>query len=151
MMIGRHRVRALTATLGLLATTALALVVPGTAHAGCVAGTEFTHSLTVNGTVYVTENPVNGTCNDNNYYQTYFTSQFAGWRASEHIQNDGEWESHYGGYDTNSYYLSYTDNNSHSLITLCLDNGSVWYCGWGSNYTYTSGFDHTYSGVNTGF
>lgn len=144
-------IRAITMTLGLLAATALSLVVPGTAHANCSGASEFTGSLVVNGTVYVTENPVNGTCNGNGYYQSYFQSQFAGWRASQHEQNNGNWTGHYGGYNTTPTYMDFRDNNSHSLITLCLDNGTTWYCGWGSSYRVTSGFDHTYSGLNAGF
>jgi hypothetical protein len=59
--------------------------------------------------------------------------------------------SHYGGYDTTPYYLTYTDNNSNSLITLCLDNGVTWYCGWGSGNTVTGSFSHQYAGRNSGF
>ena len=101
----------------------------------------------------MTENPVNGTCNGNNFYQTYFSSPFPGWRASVHFQNNGRWQSHYGGYDTNSYYASYEDDNSHSLITLCLDHGIglTWYCGFGGSYTIVTDFDHTYAGLSTGF
>lgn len=151
MISRKTRVRAITMTVGLLAAAALSLVAPGTAHATCVAGTEYTHSLVVGGTIYVTSNPVNGTCNGNDYYQAYFNSAFAGWRASEHVQNNGLWESHYGGYDTNAYLMAYRDNNSNSLITLCLDNGNTWYCGFGTSYTITNGFSHQYAGVNTGF
>lgn len=150
-MIRKHRVRALTATLGLLAATALALVAPGPARAACVGGNEFTHSLIVEGTVYVVEDPVNGTCNGNDYYQSTFRSLFPGWRASVFIQNNSRWTGHYGGYDTNTYFMSYEDNNSNSRIMLCLDNMSIWYCGWGSNYDYTVGVNYTYSGLNTGF
>ncbi|GAA3238810.1 hypothetical protein ACFO1B_10065 [Dactylosporangium siamense] len=153
MIRRRIRVRAVTVTLGLLAAAAISLATPGAAHAVCSAGTELTNTLVVNGTVYVTENPVNGTCNGNDYYQTNYTSAFAGWRASVHVQNNGVWEGHYGGYDTNTYYLDYTDNNSNSLITLCLNNAAetAWYCGFGSSYTYTSDFSHQYAGRNSGF
>jgi hypothetical protein len=149
---GRIRIRAITATLGLLASLALSVAAfPGAAHAVCSGATEYTNSLVVGGTTYVTENPVNGTCNSNDYYQTYFNSNFAGWRATVRIQNNGLWEDHYGGYDTNLYYLSYEDNNSNSLMTLCLDNGITWYCGFGTSYTITNSIAHTYAGRNTGF
>ncbi|MEV0130584.1 hypothetical protein AB0H83_19240 [Dactylosporangium sp. NPDC050688] len=89
---------------------------PPAPHAACVSGNEATHSLIVEGTVYVVEDPVNGTCNGNDYYQSNFRSLFPGWRASVHIQNNGLWTGHYGGYDTNTYFLSYEDNNSNSRV-----------------------------------
>ena len=147
-----NRIRALTTLLGLVAAAGLSVVVPGTAHAACVAAVESTNTLVRNGTVYVTENPVNGTCNGNNFFQSYFSSAFAGWRASVHIQNNGRWTSHYGGYDTNSYYMTYEDDNTYSLIMLCLDNGTSFWCGWGSIVDGSVGdVNYTFTGVNTGF
>ena len=86
-----------------------------------------------------------------NYFQTNFRSNYAGWRASVHVKNGVDWVDFWGLYDTNWYYLSYTDYNSHSLIVLCLDNGKTYWCGWGANAVSGSGVQHTYSGTNDGY
>ncbi len=110
-----------------------------------------TSHLVVSGTVYVTEVPAAGSCNANNTYQGYFRSSFNGWRASAWIQNNGSWTGWYGGFNTNWYYYSYQDNNSNSYIHLCLDNGSYYYCGWGSNWSGNFYPNHTHYGLNHGF
>ncbi len=56
-----------------------------------------------------------------------------------------------GGYDTNWYYLDYTNDNSHSAINLCLDNNSTWFCGWGSSMTVDTKWTSTYTDINYGF
>lgn len=114
-------------------------------------GNPITSHLIVNGTVYVTEVPVGGSCNGNNAYQGHFRSSYNGWRASVWIQNNGSWKGWFGARDTNWHYYSYHDNNSNSFIHLCLDNGWYYYCGWGSNWRGGSFVDHTYYGTNRGF
>lgn len=113
-----------------------------------------TSTLAPNGITYVSETPVSGTCNDNGLYQATFKSYYAGWRAVVWIQNGGVWTAHWGGFDTATYSYNYTDPNSHSYISLCLDDGhGTTYCGWGTNYIYSSNgaYDLTYFGVNQGF
>jgi hypothetical protein len=73
----------------------------------------------------VTENPVNGTCDGNDFYASDFSSDTNGWRASPHIQNNGLWSSWYGGYDTNTYHMEYRDNNSNPLITCAWTTASL--------------------------
>jgi hypothetical protein len=125
-------------------------ILPGVAEARC-AGVHnpITSTLEPGGVTYVSETPDTGTCNNNNTYQAFFRSHFAGWRATVWIQNNNVWSGWGGNYNTSWYYYSYGDNNSHSLIHLCLDNGSQWYCGWGRSYAPF--FTHAYNGVNHGF
>lgn len=155
MMI-RSRLARLVGTL--VATTALmfsvqAVAVPGVAGASCIGGSEFTFYLTVNSTNFVTESPVSGTCNGNDYYQGRFNSVSANWRPSVLIQNNGVWVHYWGGYSTISYLYSFRDTNSNSLITLCMDNGATTYCGWGVSYKSAAypTFDHTFWGSHQGF
>src|SRR5690349_14435012 len=110
MFIQKVRARALSAALGLLASVALSVVaLPGTAHANCRGSSEVNGTLEILGVEWASEKPVTGTCNANNYYQTYFHSDYIGWRASVHISNDGKWEHHYGFYDTDWIYLDFAD------------------------------------------
>lgn len=153
MTIRTTGLRAVTAALGLLASVVVGLAVsPGTAHADCHGTTLVNSTLrTTGGFTYVSENPVSGTCNGNRYFQTWFSSSMQNWRASVHLQNNGHWEHHYGGYDTNWYYVDFADSNSHTLINLCLDNGSTWYCGWGTSMTVDTQWTDTYTDTNYGF
>lgn len=148
------RIRALGAALGTLAATVLSVVVlPGVAHANCSGSTEKNGTLEMLGLIWASEAPVSGTCNGNNYYQTWYRAEYPGWRVSVHISNDGRWEHHYGGYDTNWYYLDFADNNSHSLINICIDDGAAdhWYCGWGDKVTTGNAFSETPNHTMTGF
>jgi hypothetical protein len=145
------RIQAISATIGLLASVGLSLVAfPGAAQARCNGGTELTNYFnTPVGSV--SENPVTGTCNGNNFYASDYGSTVNGWRASIHIQNNGLWSSWYGGYDTNSYHMEYRDNNSNSLIHMCLDDAVTFYCGQGNTYVISGGVTHTLAATNTGF
>ena len=148
---GRIRTRAISATIGLLAAFTLTMVAfPSAAPARCNGASELTNLfISPGGTV--TENPVNGTCNGNGFYQSDFSSSANGWRASIHIQNNGLWSGWYGGYDTNSYHMEYRDNNSNSLIHMCLDNGFTFYCGQGFSFNQDTRVTHTIYASNTGF
>jgi len=125
---------------------------PGTAHANCSGSTEVTGELIIFGSTYATETPVTGTCNGNSYYQTELQSSYSTWRTSFHVQNNGFWVHYYAaGYDTNVYPMNFTDNNSHSEVNLCVDNGVDWYCGWGTRYTHDSKWTSYYTHIMTGF
>ena len=101
---------------------------------------------------YATETPVTGTCNGNSYYQTDLQSSYQTWRTSFHVQNNGVWVHYYAsGYDTKVYPMNFTDNNSHSEVNLCVDNGVDWYCGWGTRYTHDSTWTPYYTHLMTGF
>ena len=154
-MFGKKtRARALGSALALLASVVLSVAVrPGTAHADCSGSTEVTGTLEILGTTWASELPVSGTCNGNSYYQTYFSSDFPGWRTSVHISNDGKWEHHYGAYDMDWIFLDFTDTNSHSLINICIDDGAKddWYCGWGTDVTYGHAWSATPNHTMTGF
>jgi hypothetical protein len=153
-----RRLRAAT-VLGLLAPAlfmAGSVALPGVAEARCVGSTSVTSTLNVFGSTYVSETPVAGTCNGNNLYQGTFYSHYQGWRATVWIQNGGLWKPYYGGYNnTTVYSYSFTDDNSHSLMSLCLDNRTVSWCGWGNYSVYNPNGTHdpyfTYSGVDYGF
>jgi len=157
-MLGKGRcLRAIVATLGLIASiSAGQLVSPGAAQAHCNgngAGNTYTRDLIVNGVSYARETPVPGTCNLNNDYRTIIQSFLPGFRASLWFQNDGVWSVHYGPYTTAPVEVTYSDNNSHSLIHLCVnDLSGTWYCGWNGPYTGGAGqVTHNYFGTNTGF
>jgi hypothetical protein len=148
------RIGAISTVLMLLASIAVSLAIfPGTAQAICAGQNKETYdSLKISGAEWMNEYAVADTCNGNSYYQGYFRSTVLGWRASIHIQNNGVWESRYGVYDSTSFvYYWYTDNNSHSAITLCVDDGTVWFCGWGDKADATFGVSHKYTSTNTGF
>ena len=143
------RLLAMAALMGLVMPV-LFVMLSGTAEARCAGvNHEVTSTLEVNGTTFVLERPISGTCNNNNLYQGLFTSTRTGWRASVWIQNGGIWTGYLGGYDRQVYSYAYRDDNSHSYMSLCLDNGSTYYCGWGQNWVL--GFSHAYYGVNYGF
>jgi len=143
---------------GILAPTLFLLVsvaLPGVAEARCVGSTPVTSTLIVSGSTVVSETPASGTCNGNNEYGATFRSHTAGWRATVWIQNGGIWREFPGHYDTATYSYSYVDDNSHSLMSLCLDHVTVYICGWGTNYVITSlpqaSVLNAYNGVNSGF
>jgi hypothetical protein len=137
-----------------LAFAVQATVDPAAAQARCAGVNVLTNStLNVGGSVYVNETPVAGTCDNNNFYASAVKSSFSGWRASAWIQNGGVWTGYLGQYNnTTAYSYQYPHSPSYSYIELCLDNGSTWYCGWGSAYAVTTGGpDHTNYGINTGY
>lgn len=151
-----NSVRALVATLSLVASMAVAqAALPGVAQARCKgAGNEITSTLVINGVVAVSEVPVAGTCNDNEYYQANFRSHYAGWRASVWLERDG-WVGHWGPYGTAWQYYHFNDKSSPipgtAAMHLCLDNGTTWYCGWGSSYNVGNGVNHNITGINYGY
>ena len=148
--------RALIATLGLMASlVAVQAVLPGTAHARCNgAGNEITSTLIIGGATAVSETPFAGTCQGNHYYQSNIRSHYAGWRASVWLDNNG-WVGHFGPYGTAWEYFDFNDGASpvpgSAAMHFCLDNGSTWYCGWGSNYNVGTGVNHAIYGTNSGF
>ena len=107
-------------------------------------------NLIVNGVTYVTEIP-DSTCNGNNQYSAQFLTPRSGWRASVFIQNDGVWVQYAGGYDTQLHPYGYNDNNSSSLISLCADNHSTWYCGWATSWNTSSAPNLSIFAENFGF
>lgn len=143
---------------GILASTFMAqLAFSSSAEARCSNGTPVTSNLIVTGsgeveTVLVEERPVDGSCNGNGTYTFEFRTRQVGWRPSVWIQNGGVWTGHFGPPTGEWYRSSYTDNNSYSLIHLCLDNiqGS-YYCGWGKEWLFDSRPRHDNYGVNSGF
>jgi hypothetical protein len=152
----RNSLRAIIATVGLMASMAVVqATLPGIAQARCKGvGNEITSTLIINGVVAVSEVPVTGTCNDNAYYQANFRSHHAGWRASVWLERNG-WVGHWGPYGTDWQYYNFNDKDTPipgtASIHLCLDNGTTWYCGWGSDYTLSNGPNHNITGVNYGF
>lgn len=127
---------------------------PGVASARCGgSGHAIVSSLVVGQSTYVNERPDSGTCNSNGLYQASFRNETgsSGWRASVWIQNGGSWTGYYGGFGTTAYSYAYSDSNSNSWMTLCLDDGTNAYCGWGTQYVYANYFDFTYHGTNSGF
>lgn len=156
-MLTRHKgVRALVATISIAASMLIVqAALPGAAQARCNGvGKEITSTLIINGAVAVSEVPVSGTCNGNDYYQANFRSHYAGWRASVWLERDG-WVGHWGPYGTAWQYYHFNDKQTPvpgaAAMHLCLDNGSTWYCGWGSNYNVGGGVNHAFTGLNHGF
>jgi hypothetical protein len=118
---------------------------------GSGAANEITSRLIVAGVTYVTEVPVAGTCNGNNLYRADFRANVAGWRATAYSQNNGNWSSSSGAYDTNWVSMTLTDNNSNALIMLCADDGTTWYCGYNTTAVVSTGPSFTFTATNTGF
>jgi hypothetical protein len=111
-----------------------ALTGPGVASAACFgSGTsnETVISLFSNtGQLLVNERPNAGTCNNNDLYGGTFRNETGSsqWEAVVWIQNGGIWTPHSGGFNTAVHSYSFSDNNSHSLIEVCADNGSEDFC-----------------------
>jgi hypothetical protein len=129
----------------------------GVAWARCAGvGHEVVSNLVLNGQLLINERPDSGTCNGNNTYSATFRNETGdpSWRATVWIENNNVWTPHSGGFDTAAHAYSYTDNNSSSLMSLCLDNGSVAFSGWGTNVTETTNDTcvvNFATGTNTGF
>jgi len=148
-----------TASITAIASVAFAVVsvaAPGIASARCAGqGNEVRSTLVVDGQEYVAESPDTGSCNGNNTYSAHFAAKVSGLRASVWIQNNGVWTPHYGsGYNMSGNNYSYTDNNSNSLMTLCVDDGIDAICGWGTDWVFGAGYfpvDVAPYGVNYGF
>lgn len=113
-------------------------------------GNRAVSNLIVNGTTFVTEIP-DATCNGNNQYSAQFLTPQPGWRATVWIQNNDVWVQYSGGYDTLAHNYSYTDNNSSSLISLCADNRTTYFCGWGTSWNSGSGPNLSIFAENFGF
>jgi hypothetical protein len=129
----------------------------GVAWARCAgAGHEVVSNLVLNGELLINERPNSGTCNGNNLYGATFRNETGdpSWRATVWIQNNGVWTPHSGGFDTAAHSYSYSDNNSSSLMSLCLDDGVVALSGWGANVIENDNdtciVDFA-TGTNTGF
>jgi hypothetical protein len=100
----------------------------GVANAACDGvGNEALLQLFSGSQLLINERADAGTCNDNNLYGGSFRNETGNpqWRAVVWIQNNGVWTPHAGGYDTAAHTYSFTDNNSHSDVQLCLDNFDV--------------------------
>jgi hypothetical protein len=131
----------LATIVGIFALTPVAFVAvsaatPGIASAVCAGqGNEVRGVLVVNGVERAAERANSGTCNGNNGYNGRFAARLPGWRAWVLIQNGGIVTPHRGGgYNEVSYDYSFSDDNSHSAISLCADNGSRVVCGWDRNW-----------------
>lgn len=113
-------------------------------------GNRAVSNLIVNGTTFVTEIP-DATCNGNNQYSAQFLTPQGGWRATVWIQNNDVWVPYPGGYDTQLHSYAYSDNNSSSLISLCADNHTTYFCGWGTSWNMGSGPNVSIFATNFGF
>jgi hypothetical protein len=141
------------AAVGLVLAAAVVHVTaaPGEAQARCDGHTEVNSNILGSaGRVLAEEWPQSGTCNSNNAYHGTFASRWSGWRAIVYYQNNGVWRGVSCQFGNTCNY-SYTDDNYHSYIHLCVLNQttSEWYCGWGSQ-VYNSHTHRAY-GVNWGY
>jgi len=77
-----------------------------------------------NGQLLVNERATPGTCNNNDLYQGTFRNETGdpSLRAVILVQNNGVTTPHLGGFDTAVHTYSFSDNNHHSDIQLCLDD-----------------------------
>jgi hypothetical protein len=128
----------------------------GTAEARCAGvGNPIVGTLVINGNTFVTETPAANTCDDDRNYITTLQSKISnGWRASM-ILSDAN-NNHYGGWSTGYNGTPVTVGAGVYMccpirITLCIDDGWSWYCGYGSNYVWDSKANLTYYGDHTGF
>ena len=150
----RTRIRALTMTLTLFAAVAVSVVAfPAAAQARCidVNAETISHLRGSAGTIYATENPVDGTCNGNTQFRTYIQANLDDYRVSLHLKDGDRWYSFYGGYDQNLYYVDFNDSNSYTHIHLCVDNVVSYTCGWGYESRTETYVTHDYFGENSGF
>jgi hypothetical protein len=157
-VLNRHMsLRAAIAAMSLISSLLLAQVIaPGAAHARCDdVNDEITSTLIINGVIAVSEVPVTGTCNDNNFYQANFRSHYAGWRAS--VWTAGQsWTGFFGPYGTGWQHYQFSDAGGAipgaDVMHFCLDNGVTWYCGWGASYEISNGVNHgVTTGINFGY
>jgi hypothetical protein len=152
----RRTGRAVIAAMSLIASLVLIQVaLPGTAHARCNGvNTEATVNLVILGETVASENPIAGTCNNNNYYQGGYKSQRSGWRASVWIERNG-WIGFFGPYGTALQAYEFHDNSTavpgSVAMHLCLDNGTTWYCGVNANINVGGAVNHSITVINHGF
>jgi hypothetical protein len=152
-------------TLGLLLASLLSIVQAAVrssvAEARCVSAGHGTRSTLLD---IVLEEPLAGSCNNNQYYQGRFILARGDGIAYVFIQNNGVWRRYDGGTDNLWHEYAYIDSNSNSWMTLCYTKFSPTvetYCGWGSNLLHyrgsitaanTADFNNSlYHGVNAGF
>jgi hypothetical protein len=164
MMVARSILaRLMVAVVVMVGAVAVGMVAPAPAHARCAdRNLPITSTLQSGSTIFVSEVPSEGECNGDNTYRFQYRSHLQGWRAWVWIQNNGVWTWHRGSYGSTGWFGSfYRDNNSYSYIQFCIENfddGTRWYCGWGTNVatgTSSSGTfpDHSTMpyGINKGF
>ena len=151
-----HRgLRAVIAAMSLIGSLVLIQVaVPGTAHARCNGATEAQVNLVILNQTVASENPIAGTCNDNNYYQGGYRSHRDDWRASVWIERNG-WIGFFGPYGTALQAYDFHDNSTavpgSVAMHLCLDDGTTWYCGVNANINVGGGVNHSSFVTNHGF
>jgi hypothetical protein len=151
----RSSLRVVIAAMSLIASmVVIQAAMPGTAHARCNGASNEPTNLVVLGQTAVSENPVAGTCNNNNYYQGAFRSHRSGWRASVWIERNG-WIGFYGPYGTALEAYDFNDNSTSVPgsvgMHLCLDNGTLWYCGVNTNLNVGNAVNHSVFVTNHGF
>lgn len=138
-----------TAMLVLAAAAVHIAAAPGEAQARCDGHTEVKSRIFGSaGRVLAEEWPKAGSCNSNNTYTGQFISRWSGWKAYLWYQNSGVWRGWSCDWQIACEY-SYTDDNYHSYIHLCVSNGSEWYCGWGTEVYHR--LTHEAYGVNWGY
>ena len=100
----------------------------GVANAACN-GIGTAHEILIqfrdgNNNLLVNERAVPGTCNNNDLYSGTFRNETgdSSLRAVILVQNNGVTTPHPGGFDTAVHSYSFTDNNHHADIQLCLDD-----------------------------
>jgi hypothetical protein len=101
--------------------------------------------VSIGGVVSSNSGAIAGTCNENDTYRSEFRSRRAGFRASVLIQNNGLWTTHAGGFNLAWTSMSYQDNNSNSLMVLCADDGTWWYCGYLNEVSISLGAPSTFN------
>jgi hypothetical protein len=143
-----------------VAFVAVSVAAPGIASARCAGvGSEVRSTLVVNGTELVAEAPDAGTCNSNNLYTGHFAAKLPGLHAWVLIQNNDRVVAFSGnGFNTLNNDYSFTDNNSHSAMSLCVDDSTTIFCGWGTavvgaNFPvdFSSWAPNIPAGINSGF
>jgi hypothetical protein len=153
MLHRRRRLAARVLAVGLLAATLYtvdSLTFPDTAQARCAGnGNPIVSSFSYNGTVRVSEDPVTGTCNENQTYTAVLKD-----RADGNCALVRFWESSRGWYTAAAtcgqpVEFSYRDdnNNSRAYEQFCIwdDNPPFVACGWGTQV------GEQYYGVNYGY
>ena len=125
------------------------------AEARCVSTGHAVVSEFILGTVVVKEVPQAGTCNGNGLYRGHL--ELTGTDGStDHcfslwVQNNGSWARVAYGCGTEQPTYVYTDDNSRSLLVLCLDSEGVRRCGWGIKWAFDVQGAAPVAGVNEGY
>jgi hypothetical protein len=151
----KHKgVRAAVAVAGMAAAMFVTqLAMPGAAHARCIdTDRPETLYLIVDDVTVASETPKTNTCQGNTTYTTTFKSYDPDLKPSLWWQNEARWYSVTGGFNTNSIEVSYSDDNAHTLIHLCVtDRDGDWKCGIDDSYVGGSSVSHLISVVNQGY